>query len=85
MVGFEFKRRIQRPALDADAPEQAFEGRELAGLEYVRMLTKAPADLTAGSVQAQRSGQSAKISVGTVVGTERVDLRSTAGRSAVVE
>ena len=43
-----------RAALDADAPERAFEGRELAGLRYVRMLTKAPAELTADSVQALR-------------------------------
>jgi len=42
------------------------------------------AALLATNAQAQRSGQSAKISVGTVTATERVDLRSTAGRSAIV-
>jgi len=40
--------------------------------------------LLATTAQAQRSGQSAKISVGTVTATEHVDLRSTAGRSAIV-
>lgn len=43
-----------RAALDADAPENAFEGRELAGLQYVRTLTIAPAELTADSIQALR-------------------------------
>lgn len=38
----------------------------------------------AANAQAQRSGQSATISVGTVTATERVNLQSTAGRSAVV-
>lgn len=40
--------------------------------------------LLATTAHAQRSGQSAKISVGTVTATEYVDLRSTAGRSAIV-
>ena len=38
----------------------------------------------ATNAQAQRSGQSARISIGTVTATERVNLQSTAGRSAVV-
>ena len=43
-----------RAALDADAPEQAFDGRELAGLRYVRALTREPASLSASDIQALR-------------------------------
>ena len=38
----------------------------------------------ATNAHAQRSGQSARISIGTVTAAERVNLQSTAGRSAVV-
>jgi hypothetical protein len=40
--------------------------------------------LMATNTHAQRSGQSARISVGTVTATESVNLQSTAGRSAIV-
>lgn len=43
-----------RAALDADAPEKAFDGRDLAGLRYVRALTRKPAALVAADVQALR-------------------------------
>lgn len=54
--------------------------RTLAGIALAAVLVI----FAAANAQAQRSGQSAKISVGTVVGTESVDLRSTAGRSAII-
>jgi uncharacterized peroxidase-related enzyme len=50
----EDRAREIRAALDADAPEQAFDGRELAGLRYVRTLTRDPASLTAGDIQVLR-------------------------------
>jgi uncharacterized peroxidase-related enzyme len=43
-----------RAALDADAPEQAFDGRELAGLRYARALTCEPGSLAADDIQALR-------------------------------
>jgi uncharacterized peroxidase-related enzyme len=43
-----------RAALEADAPEDAFEGWQLAGLGYVEKLTKAPASVTADDIQALR-------------------------------
>ena len=44
-----------RAALDADAPERAFEGRELAMLRYARKLTLAPGTMAEGDVQAMRN------------------------------
>ena len=43
-----------RDALDAGDPAAAFEGRELAGLRYVEKLTRTPASLSAGDVDALR-------------------------------
>ena len=43
-----------RDALDADAPERAFEGRELAMLRYARKLTLAPGTMAESDVQAMR-------------------------------
>ena len=43
-----------RAALDADAPERAFEGRELAMLRYARKLTLAPGTMAESDVQAMR-------------------------------
>jgi uncharacterized peroxidase-related enzyme len=43
-----------RDALEAGDPAAAFEGRELAGLRYVEKLTRTPAALGAGDVDALR-------------------------------
>jgi len=43
-----------RAALEADAPERAFEGRELAMLRYARKLTLAPGTMDESDVQAMR-------------------------------
>lgn len=42
-------------ALKDDAPERAFEGRELAMLRYARRLTLAPQDMTEADVEAMRA------------------------------
>lgn len=42
-------------ALKDDAPERAFEGRELAMLRYARKLTLAPRDMTEADVEAMRA------------------------------
>lgn len=44
-----------RAALEADAPERAFEGRALAGLVYARKLTRTPADMAEADVAALRA------------------------------
>ena len=44
-----------RTALDADAPERAFAGRELAMLRYARKLTLAPGTMVEDDVQAMRA------------------------------
>ena len=43
-----------REALDADAPERAFEGKELAMLRYARKLTLSPGEMVEADVQAMR-------------------------------
>ena len=43
-----------RNALDADAPERAFEGKELAMLRYARKLTLSPGEVVEADVQAMR-------------------------------
>ena len=43
-----------REALEADAPERAFDGRELAMLRYARKLTLSPGDMVETDVQAMR-------------------------------
>ena len=43
-----------REALDADAPERAFEGKELAMLRYARKLTLSPGAMVEADVQAMR-------------------------------
>ena len=43
-----------REALDADAPERAFEGKELAMLRYARKLTLAPGTMMEADVQAMK-------------------------------
>ena len=43
-----------RKALDADAPERAFEGKELAMLRYARKLTLSPGAMVETDVQAMR-------------------------------
>lgn len=47
--------RAIRAALDADDPDAAFGGRELAGLGYARKLTNAPADLRREDIEALRA------------------------------
>ncbi|MEL7463021.1 MAG: peroxidase-related enzyme [Pseudomonadota bacterium] len=42
-------------ALHADAPERAFEGRDLALMRYARKLTKAPADMVEADVEEMRA------------------------------
>lgn len=44
-----------RLALEQDAADEAFEGRELAALRYARQLTRDPATLTADAVSALRN------------------------------
>ena len=44
-----------RAALDANDPAAAFDGRELAGLAYVKTLTTAPADVTREDIVALRA------------------------------
>ena len=43
-----------RAALDADAPERAFEGKELAMLRYARKLTLSPGAMVEADVQAMK-------------------------------
>jgi len=43
-----------RAALEADDPAQAFEGRELAALEYAAALTRTPTEITSRDVDAMR-------------------------------
>ena len=44
-----------REALDADAPERAFEGKELAMLRYARKLTLSPGAMVEADVQAMKN------------------------------
>lgn len=44
-----------KAALDADRPEDAFEGRELAALHYARKLTVSPGDMVESDVEALRN------------------------------
>ena len=46
---------VVRAALDGGTPEAAFDGRELAGLGYVRKLTVAPADTTRDDIDELRA------------------------------
>jgi uncharacterized peroxidase-related enzyme len=49
----ERSRRI-RDALEADDPAQAFDGRELAALEYAAALTRTPTDMSPGDIDTMR-------------------------------
>ena len=44
-----------REALEQRVPHEAFEGRELAGLEYAAKLTQGPAGVTAADIDAMRA------------------------------
>ena len=44
-----------RLAIEADAPDRAFDGRELAAMRYARALTRAPADLTSTDIAGLRA------------------------------
>ena len=54
LIGDDGRAERVRAALDADAPERAFEGKELAMLRYARTLTLSPATMTEDDVQAMR-------------------------------
>ena len=54
LVADERRAEAIRNALDADAPERAFEGKELAMLRYARKLTLSPGAMVETDVQAMR-------------------------------
>ena len=54
LVADEGRAEAIRNALDADAPERAFEGKELAMLRYARKLTISPGAMVETDVQAMR-------------------------------
>ena len=54
LIGDEARAERVRAALDADAPERAFAGGELAMLSYARKLTLSPATIAEEDVQAMR-------------------------------
>ena len=54
LIGDDGRAERVRAALDADAPERAFEGPELAMLRYARKLTLAPGTMAESDVQAMR-------------------------------
>lgn len=54
LMADEGKAEAIRNALDADAPERAFEGKELAMLRYARKLTLSPGAMVEIDVQAMR-------------------------------
>lgn len=54
LIGDDTRADAIEAALRADAPEQAFEGAELAGLRYARKLTREPGDMAEGDVLAMR-------------------------------
>ena len=47
--------RLVRTALEDTTPERAFDGRDLAGLQYVRKLTLSPADTRREDVEQLRA------------------------------
>lgn len=54
LLGDDARARAVREALERDAPEEAFGGRELAALRYARALTRHPAGMQPSSVAALR-------------------------------
>lgn len=54
LIGDDARASEIKAALDADAPEQAFDGKELALLRYTRQLTIAPGDIDESFVIAAR-------------------------------
>ena len=54
LIADEGRARAIRDALDADAPERAFGGRELAMLRYARKLTLSPGAMVEADVQAMK-------------------------------
>ena len=54
LMADEGRAKAIREALDADAPERAFEGKELAMLRYARKLTLSPEAMVETDVQAMR-------------------------------
>lgn len=55
LIGDEMRAAAIREALDAGNPAAAFEGRELAGMEYVEKLTVTPAEIGAEDIELLRS------------------------------
>ena len=54
LIGDDTRADAIEAALQADAPEQAFEGAELALLRYARKLTRAPGEMTEADVTVMR-------------------------------
>lgn len=54
LLADEARARAIRDALERDAPEEAFSGRELAALHYARLLTRTPAEASEGAVEELR-------------------------------
>ena len=54
LIGDDARADAIEAALQADAPEQAFEGAELALLRYARKLTRAPGEMTEADVTVMR-------------------------------
>jgi len=54
LMADEGRAKAIREALDADTPERAFEGKELAMLRYARKLTLSPGEMVETDVQAMR-------------------------------
>ena len=55
LLGDDARGKAIRAALDAHDPAAAFEGRELAGMQYVGTLTTAPAELGSEDIDALRA------------------------------
>ncbi len=55
LIGDEMRAAAIREALDAGNPAAAFEGRELAGMDYVEKLTVTPAEIGAEDIELLRS------------------------------
>ena len=55
LVADERRAEAIREALDADAPERAFAGKELAMLRYARRLTRSPGAMVEADVQAMKA------------------------------
>lgn len=57
LLGDNDRGQRMRSALEADEPAQAFEGRDLAALNYAAMLTQSPTELSSADIQALRDAK----------------------------